>query len=234
MVDNHFLVDERIALKLVELADLNEEDVVFEVGAGEGFLTRRIAQKAPVIAVEKEEFLKLKEITDEKVSIIFGDALEEAPHLHFTKIISNPPFTLLESLLRLLASLDFSVAVFVSPKDFVGRVRQDFFFSSIYAFDEAFPIPPQCFMPPPKTESVALVVMKRIDEKSRFVKTLSLSKMKVKNFLRRYFEKQGMAKRKAKEKVSSLQLPQKLLQKRSKKLLAYEMDEVYTRISENV
>lgn len=60
MVDIHFLVDEEIARRLVELADLSDSDVVFEVGAGEGFLTRIIAQRAHVIAVEKEEVVDLK------------------------------------------------------------------------------------------------------------------------------------------------------------------------------
>jgi 16S rRNA A1518/A1519 N6-dimethyltransferase RsmA/KsgA/DIM1 with predicted DNA glycosylase/AP lyase activity len=36
----HFLRDEGVARRMVELAELDRDDVVLEIGTGDGFLTR--------------------------------------------------------------------------------------------------------------------------------------------------------------------------------------------------
>ncbi len=57
----NFLVNEEIYDKIVEAADLHEDDVVLEVGPGLGFLTSKLAKKVKrVIAVELDD--KLAEV----------------------------------------------------------------------------------------------------------------------------------------------------------------------------
>jgi 16S rRNA A1518/A1519 N6-dimethyltransferase RsmA/KsgA/DIM1 with predicted DNA glycosylase/AP lyase activity len=231
VVDIHFLVDEEIARRVVELADLSNGDVVFEVGAGEGFLTRIIAQKAHVVAVEKEEILDLKNLADDRVSVIFGDAMEEIMHFHFNKVICNPPFTLLESLFRILARIDFSCAVLIVPERFAQKVGKDFLFSSLYEIHPAFTIPPEKFHPPPKTNPLVLLIKKRDDEKSLFACALLASRAKVRNFIVRYFEGRGLTKREAREKLGELGIPGNILEKRSETLISPHMALVWERVS---
>ncbi len=57
--DQFFLADEEIIRKLVESAELEKKDVVLEVGAGTGYLTREIAKRAKkVIAFEIDKRFK--------------------------------------------------------------------------------------------------------------------------------------------------------------------------------
>jgi len=80
----YFLGDKGILKKIAIFAQIGKEDVVLEVGPGEGSLTEFILEKAKkVIAVEKDgrmiEFLKekfSKEIKEGKLEVIEGDILD--------------------------------------------------------------------------------------------------------------------------------------------------------------
>ncbi|HEX8684987.1 MAG TPA: rRNA adenine N-6-methyltransferase family protein, partial [Pyrinomonadaceae bacterium] len=55
----HFLVDRNILGVIERLAELSPEDVVLEIGPGQGVLTARLAQRAAVVhAVELDERLR--------------------------------------------------------------------------------------------------------------------------------------------------------------------------------
>src|SRR5258708_16524722 len=57
--DQFFLTDEKIIQKIIEAAELNKKDVVLEIGAGTGNLTKEIAKKVDhVIAFEIDEQFK--------------------------------------------------------------------------------------------------------------------------------------------------------------------------------
>ncbi len=125
MVDVHFLTDVKIARDLVSLADLERTDVVFEAGAGRGILTEILAGQAHVIAAETLMFDELRVFAGEGASIIYGDALHEMSALPFTKVVCNPPFTLLEPMFRVLAKKDFILAVLVAPARFAKKIMSD-------------------------------------------------------------------------------------------------------------
>jgi 16S rRNA (adenine1518-N6/adenine1519-N6)-dimethyltransferase len=98
----HFLVDENILGVIGRLAELDETDVVLEVGPGLGVLTTYLADRVgKVYAVELDEALEpqLRErIGDrENVEIRFGDALrldlrDVAPGA--TKLVANLPYNI--------------------------------------------------------------------------------------------------------------------------------------------
>jgi 16S rRNA (adenine1518-N6/adenine1519-N6)-dimethyltransferase len=80
----NFLRDKVILNKIVDFAQIEKNDIVVEVGPGEGTLTELLLEKdCKVIAIEKDEtlieFLKEKfteEIKEGKLEIICGDILE--------------------------------------------------------------------------------------------------------------------------------------------------------------
>jgi 16S rRNA (adenine1518-N6/adenine1519-N6)-dimethyltransferase len=96
----HFLVDENIVRVAGRLAELQEEDVVLEVGPGLGVLTRLLVSRVAFVhAVEIDRGLEshLRELfaTPENVNLVFDDALElplaelrPAP----TKFVANLPY----------------------------------------------------------------------------------------------------------------------------------------------
>jgi 16S rRNA (adenine1518-N6/adenine1519-N6)-dimethyltransferase len=76
----HFLVDENILGVVGRLAELEPDDVVLEVGAGLGVLTRYLADRVRLVhAVELDRALEphLREYLGERsnVELVFGDAL---------------------------------------------------------------------------------------------------------------------------------------------------------------
>ena len=81
----NFVIAPDFVLKLVALANLQKNDVVLEVGAGTGFLTRELIKHCNVIAVElddklcvllKEKFIT--EIEEGKLVLLEGNEVEMA------------------------------------------------------------------------------------------------------------------------------------------------------------
>jgi 16S rRNA (adenine1518-N6/adenine1519-N6)-dimethyltransferase len=103
----HFLVDENILGVIGRLAELDEEDVVLEIGPGLGVLTTYLADRvAQVYAVELDASLG-PQLTERlagrpNVELLFGDALrldlaEAAPGA--TKLVANLPYNIATPLL---------------------------------------------------------------------------------------------------------------------------------------
>ena len=90
----HFLRDPNILGVIGRLAELGPDDVVLEIGPGEGVLTRYLAERvARVHAVEIDRALEpaLGDLPD-NVDVVFGDALDvELPH-DAAKLVANLPY----------------------------------------------------------------------------------------------------------------------------------------------
>jgi 16S rRNA (adenine1518-N6/adenine1519-N6)-dimethyltransferase len=102
----HFLADENILGVIGRLADLQPDDVVLEIGPGEGVLTRYLAARvARVHAVEIDESLapRLRDLAD-NVELRFGDALQLDLRTDATKLVANLPYNVATPLL--VESLD--------------------------------------------------------------------------------------------------------------------------------
>ncbi|MDQ3777411.1 MAG: 16S rRNA (adenine(1518)-N(6)/adenine(1519)-N(6))-dimethyltransferase RsmA, partial [Actinomycetota bacterium] len=96
----HFLVDENILSVIGRLADLDDDDVVLEIGPGAGVLTAYLADRVALVhAVELDRrlapHLSDRFGTDDGVRLVFGDALQldltslDPPP---TKLVSNLPY----------------------------------------------------------------------------------------------------------------------------------------------
>jgi len=105
----NFLVSRTILDKIIEQSELRPEDIVLEIGAGIGTLTRELAQRVKkVIAVEKDprlvEILRgiLKDF--QNVEIIQGDILKfpnsKFKFLNSYKIVSNLPYSIATEVIR--------------------------------------------------------------------------------------------------------------------------------------
>ena len=102
----HFLVDENILGVIERLADLQPDDVVLEIGPGEGVLTRFLAQRVKQVhAVEIDADLapRLENVGD-NVDVRFGDALQLDLRTDATKLVANLPYNVATPLL--VESLD--------------------------------------------------------------------------------------------------------------------------------
>ena len=90
----HFLRDPNILEVIARLADLGPDDVVLEIGPGQGVLTRFLAERVHrVHAVEIDRALEpaLAGLA-ENVDLVFGDALEIELPSDATKLVANLPY----------------------------------------------------------------------------------------------------------------------------------------------
>ncbi len=174
----HFLTDDRIALRIVESipANLLESTPAIEIGPGRMILTRHLARRSPrLILVEKDARLipHLEESLREfggQVEIREGDALEEdlvvsgSPYL----VISNLPYNISVPLLLKIIGSETPplMAVLMFQKEVADRITatsgdKDYGSLSVASHllstpRHLFDIRPGSFNPPPKVHSSVL------------------------------------------------------------------------------
>ncbi|MDH5793789.1 MAG: methyltransferase, partial [Candidatus Bathyarchaeota archaeon] len=125
LLGQNFMVESSILQSMVNYASLNQNDVILDIGAGLGFLTRFLSNKCKsVLAVESDAQLvkilreQLKDLPS--VEIIEGDVLK-ARIPQFNKVVSIPPYHISSRLLLWLFSKNFDCAVLIFQKEFANR-----------------------------------------------------------------------------------------------------------------
>ncbi len=184
----NFLVDKNVLQKIVDAAEVSEDDVVLEVGPGIGTLTAELAARAcRVIAVEIDERLMtiledtLKDYAN--VILIHQDIMKtDIPALideykgdHTFKVVANLPYYITTPLvMRLLGrALPIDSLTVMIQKEVADRMQaqpgsKDYGSLTLavqyYAVPEVVAqVSPESFIPRPKVGS-AIVRLKRFEE----------------------------------------------------------------------
>ncbi|AFK23317.1 16S rRNA (adenine(1518)-N(6)/adenine(1519)-N(6))-dimethyltransferase RsmA [Pyrococcus sp. ST04] len=121
----NFLIVENIIDKAVEVAEVDKNDIVLEVGPGLGFLTNKLSERAKkVYAIEVDrrivEILE-KEYNWNNVEIIVGDAVK-VPWPEFNKVVSNLPYQISSPFTFKLLKHEFEKAVLMYQLEFALRM----------------------------------------------------------------------------------------------------------------
>ncbi len=207
----HFLTNESVVKKMVESADLEPADTVFEIGPGLGILTREILNSPArrIIACELDQklatFLREK-IDSNRLKIISQNALTLIPALVVEppfKVISNLPYNIsspaLISLLTVSPVLPDKIVVMiqrevaerlVAPAGDSNRGLLTVLVELLGQAKISQKLTRGIFYPPPKVESAVLVIseIKPLKLPAKFaLKILKLSfsskRKKIKNSL---------------------------------------------------
>lgn len=122
----HFVTDKTLLERMISCASINPEDVVLEVGAGIGFLTRLLAESCrKVVAVEIDgrlvEVLRDELHGIENIELVHGDVLNSTLPW-FNKIVSTPPYSISSPLLFWLLDRPFDCAVLTFQEEFAKRL----------------------------------------------------------------------------------------------------------------
>ena len=125
----NYLIDKNKRDQIINFGNIDENDVILEIGTGIGTLTIEIAKKAKkVIAIEQDKKIceiLAKRLKDEKidnVELINDDALNvEFPK--FNKIISNLPYQISSPITFKFLDYDFDLAVLMYQKEFAERMN---------------------------------------------------------------------------------------------------------------
>ncbi|NOX71102.1 MAG: ribosomal RNA small subunit methyltransferase A [Candidatus Micrarchaeota archaeon] len=172
--DQHFMIDEKILKRIIDAASIGKNDIVLEIGPGNGSLTRLLCQKAKkVIAVEIDKELCdiiRKGLKANNLILVNDDAIRFMRHekKNYNKIISNLPYMIAEPLFMELMKIDFDAAVFTISKGFAERFLEDMFSgkaTKITFLSRAFfhvkkicDVPKKSFEPPPRKGSMVIFV----------------------------------------------------------------------------
>ncbi|WP_416351110.1 16S rRNA (adenine(1518)-N(6)/adenine(1519)-N(6))-dimethyltransferase RsmA [Peptoniphilus porci] len=182
----NFLIDGNIVRKIVDVAEISEEDNVVEIGPGVGTLTEELALRAKkVVAVEIDE--KLRELHKEtlnieNVKVIYGDFLdldlkkltkEEFGDEDF-KVVANLPYYVTTPIIEklILAKVNLISITVMVQREVAKRLSaepgsKDYGSLSVFInyytdCKYKFQVPSSVFMPKPNVDS-AVVNLKMIN-----------------------------------------------------------------------
>jgi len=188
----NFLTSKSIASLIVKSAEVNQKDIVLEIGPGKGMLTKELLKYAgKVIAVEKDkeliDFLKDKfkeEITERKLILVHGDALEFNPKPYILKeksykLVANIPYYITSRLLRtfletiiqpekIVLLVQKEVADRITIKASNGQRKESILSISVKVYGTPMfikKIPAMFFHPKPKVDS-AIILISDISKKN--------------------------------------------------------------------
>ena len=133
----NFLNNEKILNLIIKNGDINNEDIILEIGPGTGNLTEKIIQKKPAkfIVVEKDKNLsdKLSEKFDKNLLVINEDILNCYNKFKFDKpikVFGNLPYNISTKILTTFMKIDnlqryFSKFLFIFQKEVADRIIAD-------------------------------------------------------------------------------------------------------------
>jgi len=172
-LDQEHIVDRNLIFEMMDIAKVCKDDVVLEVGAGMGNITDLISKVARhVYAVEKyrqfEPILRDRLKGRHNVEIIFDNILNiRLPF--FDKIVSNPPFSICESLVQKLIHSNFQLGALIVPMSFAQNItaktddpkasKLAILASAFYDMNIEKTIEPDAFYPAPDFRCTLLKLM---------------------------------------------------------------------------
>lgn len=178
-----FLKDERIFEKIINAADLKKDDVVLEIGSGDGRLTKRIApyvKKVYAVEIDINLFDSSRTMLSSVKNIEFlnTDALEMEFPNEVNKIISNLPYAIsspiTEKIIYFLNKRKDSSAVLMYQLEFGERMLafpgiRDYSMISVFTqytseIEMVSRVSKNSFRPKPAVESILVKIRpKKID-----------------------------------------------------------------------
>jgi 23S rRNA (adenine-N6)-dimethyltransferase len=172
----NFLKDKRVARRIVAESGVGKDDLVVELGAGGGMLTRQLARVTrEVVAVEYDPCwasrLEERFLGDGNVRVVQGDALTvRLPKEPFV-VVANIPFNATTSILHRL--LDDPTAPLQSAHLLVQKqvalkharstptTLKTLNWSPWYGFSAGLELPADAFHPKPEVDACLMVAAKR-------------------------------------------------------------------------
>lgn len=164
------MVEPSIFQCMTDYASLNQNDIVLDIGAGLGFLTRFLADRCErVLAVEIDAGLVrvLREQLGDlpNLEIIEGDLLK-VQISKFNKVVSIPPYHISSSLLSWLFSKNFECILLIFQKEFANRLvasvgSEDYSWLTVVTYyhtevERLDELPKRMFYPQPEVNSIII------------------------------------------------------------------------------
>ena len=207
----HFLTSNSIAKSIVSEAKITKNDVVFEIGTGQGILTPLLCQKSDkVISVDMDEELirnarsKFSDI--DNLVLKSGDGFKKKDD--FSIFVSNLPYSRSKDAIEWLAQTSFSHGVIMVQKEFADKLLAtsskqrkaiSIIATSAFEITAILKVGKNNFSPPPKIDSTVLKIIKKNNLSKELIQTInnifSYRRKTVKNILKQFNKESKIDKR---------------------------------------
>lgn len=173
LLGQHFLISQSIAKAIVDSAGITKDDIVLEIGTGQGILTPFLCKDAKqVISVEKDPVLysKARDAFSHISNLVLekGDAFKK--DITFTILVSNLPYSESRTAIEWLVQKKFKRATVMIQKEFAqklakknGKERRAISVLANYCLDieNIMDVKNTNFRPPPKVDSVVIAIIQK-------------------------------------------------------------------------
>jgi len=191
--DQHFLNNQEILNKIINNSKITNEDIIYEIGIGEGILTNAILSKNPkhLISIEKDLKLleKIQKITAKHKNFTFeiADGIEKFDEYKFNKLIANIPYSITEPLYKKIIEKKIPFCIILQGKKFFDICQNKnskwyYYINSLYNLELIETVNGKNFNPPTKVTSVIvkLEIKKNLTKENKLI--LKLFEKKDRNF----------------------------------------------------
>ena len=169
----NFLIDDRVADRIVGYAGITDSDRLLEVGPGFGILTDRLVNMGSgLTCIELDVKLAehIRSTYGDRLTLLEGDAVK-VPFPGFDVFVSNLPYSVSTPIIFKLLEQDFRTAVVMVQKEFADRMvadvgSPDYSRLTVNLFYRADcgimePVPASRFDPRPKVDSAVVKITPR-------------------------------------------------------------------------
>ena len=177
----NYFYDEKFVEKIVGKCNLDSDDVVIEIGAGKGIITKVLAKSCKkVIAIEldSKNIKVLNELTKEypNIKVVYGDFLKYKILEEEYKIVSNIPYQITSKIINkiLETNLHFKECCLILQKEAALKYAsitkpsiKNLLYMPKYEFKVLMEINRNQFIPKPNVDSYMLSITKK--EKCDFI-----------------------------------------------------------------
>jgi 16S rRNA (adenine1518-N6/adenine1519-N6)-dimethyltransferase len=168
----HFLRNRGAVTRIIEAVEPEPDDVVVEIGPGEGVLTEKLAalpNELMAIEIDPELSARLRAQFGDRITLINDDAIDAPLPSQPYRAVGNLPYNAGTPILRrVVADANCRRAVFMLQKEVADRLIADpgdeaygylTLFVRLYASARiVLTLEPKSFYPPPKVRSAVVVL----------------------------------------------------------------------------
>lgn|SRR5574344_128091 len=244
-LDQHFLIDSEIKKCFLASCDLNDDDIVVEIGPGKGTMTKLIAplvKKLTVVELDKRLAPYLEAIPS--IDIIYDNILNiDIPDCN--KIVTSLPYSITEPFIYKLTKIKFDKLIMICGNKFALSVKNNdnskLSILTNLAFKMSYikEILPTSFKPEPRCLSALITLepldINDLDRPSKIMRYLyEYRYLKVKNALKEIVIKiDKVTQRQSKETINKMNIDENILNKKFDDLNSLETATLFNILREN-
>ncbi len=163
------LNDKDLIDRIVEAAEIDSNDIVFEIGSGNGILTRELCKRAKRVIsceIDRDMYNIAKSMEYDNLELYNTDGFRYGLSINFDKFVANIPYSRSKDTIELLAKKEFKLAVIMLQREFATKLlMSDRAISAIarYCFDieHICYVHRSAFKPIPKVDSTIIRLRKK-------------------------------------------------------------------------